>query len=106
MLAVLLTAGDMIAKNAEPILEARLYVGGLLQAPVYQLAATFGFAALLFYVNAHWIPRRWKGLVETEFEETCFRGLSYLAGLMMFVSLWLAFPTRGPQSRGRLPRSL
>jgi uncharacterized membrane protein len=92
MLAALLTAGDMIAKNAEPILEARLYLGNLLQAPEYRLAITFGFAALLFYVNAHWIPRRWKGLVETQFEQTCFSGMSYLAGLMMFVSLWLAFP--------------
>lgn len=92
MLAALLTAGDMIVKHAEPILGARLDIGNLLQAPEYRLAMTFGFAALLFYVNAHWIPRRWKGLIEQGFEETCFRALSYLAGLMMFVSLWLAFP--------------
>jgi uncharacterized membrane protein len=92
MLAALLTAGDMIVKNAEPILEARLYVDNLMEAPEYRLAVTFGFAALLFYVNAHWIPRRWRDLIKTEFEETCFRGMSYLAGLMMFVSLWLAFP--------------
>ncbi len=92
MIAALLTAGDMIAKNAEPILEARLSLGNLFQAPEYRLAVTFGFAALLFYVNAHWIPWRWKGLIETEFEQTCFSGLSYLAGLMMFASLWLAFP--------------
>jgi hypothetical protein len=93
MLAALLTAGDMIVKNAEPILDARLFVGNdLLQAPEYRLAVTFGFAALLFYVNAQWVPRRWKGLIQAGFEETCFRGLAYLAGLMMFVSLWLAFP--------------
>ncbi len=92
MLAALLTAGDMIAKNAEPILEARLNIGNLAQAPEYQLAMTFGFAALLFYVNACWIPRRWKALIEPGLEEICFRALSYLAGLMMFVSLWLAFP--------------
>ncbi len=92
MLAALLTAADMIAKNAEPILEARLDIGNLLQAPEYSLAMTFGFAAVLFYANANWIPRRWKGLIEAGFEETCFRALSYLAGLMMFASLWLAFP--------------
>ncbi len=92
MIAALLTAGDMIAKNAEPILEARLSAGNLFQTPEYRLAVTFGFAALLFYVNAHWIPRRWKGPIETEFEQTCFSGLSYLVGLMMFASLWLAFP--------------
>jgi uncharacterized membrane protein len=92
MLAALLTAGDMIVKNVVPLLESRLDIGNLQQAPEYTLAVTFGFAAVLFYVNAHWIPRRWKQLIEPGFEETSFRALSYLAGLMMFVSLWLAFP--------------
>jgi hypothetical protein len=38
------------------------------------------------------IPRRWKDLLTAESEETGFRAFSYLAGLMLFVSLWLAFP--------------
>jgi uncharacterized membrane protein len=92
ILAALLTAGDMIAKNVLTILEARLDVGNLQQSPEYSVAVAFGFAALLFYVNAHWIPRRWKDLIEDGFEETCFRALSYLAGLMAFVALWMAFP--------------
>ena len=92
MLAALLTAGDMIAKNVVPILQTRLDIGNLQQLPEYPLAVTFGFAAVLFYVNAHWIPRRWKELIQPGLEQTCFRALSYLAGMMMFVSLWLAFP--------------
>jgi predicted membrane protein DUF2339 len=92
MLAALLTAGDMIAKNVVPILQTRLDIGNLQQLPEYPLAVTFGFAAVLFYVDAHWIPRRWKELIQPGFEQTCFRALSYLAGMMMFVSLWLAFP--------------
>lgn len=92
LLAALLTSADMLIAQAEPILETRLALFNLLQPPEYKLAVTFGFASLLFYVNAHWIPRRWKDLIRTEFEQICFRGLSYLAGLMLFVSLWLAFP--------------
>lgn len=92
MLAALLTSGDMILQNAQRVLDARLEAGSLLQSPEYQLAMTFGFAALLFYANACWMPRRWKSLIQPGFEETCFRALSYLAGLMIFISLWLAFP--------------
>ena len=92
MLAALLTAGDLIVKNVVPTLESRLDIGNFQQQPEYSSAVAFGFAALLFYANAHWIPRRWKELVERGFEETCFRALSYLAGLMLFVGLWLAFP--------------
>ena len=92
MLAALLTAGDMLIAQAEPILETRLALFGFLQKPEHQMAVTFGFAALLFYSNAYGIPRRWKELVRSEFEQICFRGLAYLAGLMLFVSLWLAYP--------------
>ncbi|HXY79304.1 MAG TPA: DUF2339 domain-containing protein, partial [Candidatus Bathyarchaeia archaeon] len=92
MLAALLTAGEMLIAQAEPVWETRLAISSLLQAPEHQVAVTFAFAGLLFYVNAHWIPRRWKDLIQSEFEQICFRGLTYLAGLMVFVCLWLAFP--------------
>ncbi|HUI39058.1 MAG TPA: DUF2339 domain-containing protein, partial [Candidatus Nitrosotalea sp.] len=92
MLAALLTAGEMIVRHVDPVVETRLAAGAFQQAPEYALAVTFGFAALLFYLNSLWIPRRWKQLIQPGFEETCFRALSYLAGLMLFIGLWLAFP--------------
>jgi uncharacterized membrane protein len=92
MLAALLTASDMIAKNVLSILETRLDIGNLQQAPEYSAAVAFGFAALLFYANAQWIPRRSRDVIQPGFEETCFRALSYLAGAMAFIGLWLAFP--------------
>jgi uncharacterized membrane protein len=89
LLAALLTAGDMIVSQAEPILTSRLETG--VSISEFHLAVTFFVAALLFYVNSLGTPRRWKELIESEFEETCFRALSYIAGLMLFTSVWLAF---------------
>ena len=90
MLGALLAAGHMIVVELGPVFEARFGLGHSL--PELQLAATFGFAALLFYVDALWIPRRWQTAIESDSEQVCFRALSYLAGVMLFGSLWLAFP--------------
>jgi hypothetical protein len=92
LLAALLTAGYTLIARAEPILETRLTIWNMNQPAESMLAVTFAFAAFFFYIDAHEIPRRWKQLVTSDFEQICFRGLSYLAGLMLFVSLWLAFP--------------
>jgi hypothetical protein len=89
LLAALLTAGDMIVNHAEPILNSRLLTG--VSNSEYHLAITFFVAALLFYVNSLVTPRRWKELIGSEFERTCFRALTYIAGLMLFTGLWLAF---------------
>lgn len=89
MLGGLLASGYMLVAEAGPIVDARLVIAH--PSPEYRYAATFGFAALLFYADAHWIPRRWKAVIESESEHLCFRALSYLAGIMLFASLWLAF---------------
>jgi len=60
--------------------------------PDFQLSVSFFVAALLFYANALVIPRRWKDLFTSEIEGMLFRALSYLAAVMLFVSIWLAFP--------------
>ena len=89
LLGGLLASGYMLVVEAGPIVDAR--VGIAHPSPEYRFAATFGFAALLFYADSHWIPRRWKAAIESESEQLCFRVLSYLAGIMLFASLWLAF---------------
>lgn len=89
LLGGLLASGYMLVVEAEPIVEARF--GLEHPSPEYRLAATFGFAALLFYADAHWIPRRWNAAIASDGEQLCFRAFSYLAGVMLFASLWLAF---------------
>jgi Predicted membrane protein (DUF2339) len=101
MLVAVLTSADMLVNQALPKLYDRLslpspdilsYLPQSISAPDTQLAISFLIAALFFYADALVVPRRWKGLITAESEETALRVFSYLAGLMLFVSLWLAFP--------------
>lgn len=100
LLVALLTSGDMLVNQALPTLYDHLsqpphgFLGStpIIPAADLQLGISFFVAGLLFYANALIIPRRWKDLISTESENLFFRALSYLAALMLFVSLWLAFP--------------
>ncbi|HET7105708.1 MAG TPA: DUF2339 domain-containing protein [Candidatus Acidoferrum sp.] len=99
LLVALLTSGDMLVNQALPELHKRApelfdfgpYVPRLPSLNL-QLAISFLAAGLLFYANALVIPRRYKDLLTTESEFIFYRALSYLAALMLFISLWLAFP--------------
>jgi uncharacterized membrane protein len=90
LLVALLTAGDMLANQAVPAFFERS--SQATPAPDYQLAVSFLVAGILFYANSLGIPRRRKDLFTSEQEGLFFRALSYLAALMLFVSVWLAFP--------------
>jgi uncharacterized membrane protein len=92
-LTALLTVGEMLLLGAAPVFLSRsdrFYF--LHDPPEYKLAVTFLFAALIFYADAEWVPRKWKHSAESDFEEICFRAVSYLGLLTLFVGLWLAFP--------------
>lgn len=99
LLVALLTSGDMLINQALPTLYDRLgqqpFTVSYLRtvpAPDRQLAISFLVAGLLFYANSLIIPRRWKDLLTSENESNLFRAFSYLAALMLFTSIWLAFP--------------
>jgi uncharacterized membrane protein len=101
LLVALLTSGDMLINQALPTLYDRLSFPAsnafgrytpTIPAREFQLAISFLVAGLLFYANALVIPRRYKNLLTTESEFIFYRALSYLAALMLFISLWLAFP--------------
>jgi len=95
-LVALLTAGDMLLNQGIPNLLSTLppelaRLAPATALPDYQLAFSFLFAAALFYGNALLIPRRWKQLVTSEYEQVFFRALTYLGAAMLFVGLALAF---------------
>ena len=56
-----------------------------------RLALICALAALVFFANAHWVPRRWPDLLQTNFEKTCGRFQSYLAGVVAMVGIWALF---------------
>lgn len=92
-LAAVLTVGDLLVAGAAPVFETRMAQPDMLHAaPEYRLAVTFLFAALIFFADAEWIPRKWTGAIGSEFESALFRAISWLGGLAAFVGLWLAFP--------------
>jgi hypothetical protein len=101
LLVALLTSADMLVNQALPTLYDRLSLPPhnvfdrytpAVPAPAYQLAISFLVAGILCYANSLVIPRRFKQLLTTESEFIFYRALSYLAALMLFISLWLAFP--------------
>ncbi len=84
--AELLVAGHMFIYDTG-------YLGALRDAKAADFsdprrATAFGLAALIIFVNAHWVPRHWPDLLKTGFEKKFYRLQSYLAGLLLLAALW------------------
>ena len=90
MIASVLVAGQMIAYDAAEICGRRMDDADL--RADYALAVLFVVSAAIFYLNAHWVVRRWSELFETEFDRTVMQRLSYAGMVMMLVAVWIAFP--------------
>ncbi len=90
MVASLLVAGQMIAYDAAEICGRRMDDADL--RPDYALSVLFVVAAVIFYLNAHWVLRRWADLFDTEFDATVMQRLSYAGMIMMVIAEWIAFP--------------
>jgi len=89
-LASLLVAGQMLSFDAARVLGMRMD-GADVHAD-FRLATLFAVASAVFYANAHWVLRRWRDVFTVEFDRRFMQRLSYVAGLMTFVSAWIAFP--------------
>jgi len=90
MIASVLVAGQMIAYDAAEICGRRMDDADL--RPYYALSVLFVVAAAIFYLNAHWVVRRWAELFTTEFDRTVMQRLSYAGTIMMVIAAWIAFP--------------
>ena len=83
------TVNQLEARAAE--IFGRRMDGADLQ-PDFRLAVVFVVAAAVFYVNAHWVLRRYADLFVHEFDRRVMRRLSYVAALMLLIAVWIAFP--------------
>jgi len=90
MIASVLVAGQMIAYDAAEICGRRMDDADL--RPDYALSVLFVVAAAIFYLNAHWVVRRWAELFTTEFDRTVMQRLSYAGTIMIVIAAWIAFP--------------
>ncbi|HEV2234618.1 MAG TPA: DUF2339 domain-containing protein [Terriglobia bacterium] len=86
MLAQLLVAGQIVFVDSRHLFDLRDLKAIDFSDPRLGLICTI--AALILFVNAHWVPRKWPDLIETGFEKTCFRFQSYLAGMVAVVGIW------------------
>jgi uncharacterized membrane protein len=90
MIASVLVAGQMIAYDAAEICGRRMDDADLRADDA--LSVLFVVAAAVFYLNAHWVLRRWSDLFTTEFDRTAMQRLSYAGAFMMLIAAWIAFP--------------
>jgi hypothetical protein len=90
VLASLLAAGQLITYDAAQIMGRRMD-GADLHSD-FSVAMMFAVAAAIFYVNAHWLFRRWEDQFTTEFDRTVMQRTSYVAALMAMIGGWIAFP--------------
>ena len=90
MISGVLVAGQMISFDAAKIFGQRMDGADLRSN--FGLALVFVVAAAVFYVKAHFMLRRWSDLFVAEFDRVLMHRLSYVAGVMMLVAAWIAFP--------------
>jgi uncharacterized membrane protein len=90
MIASVLVAGQMIAYDAAAIFGRRMDDADL--RPDFAVAILFVVAGAVFYLNSHWVLRRWSELFTTEFDQRVMQRLSYAGALMMLIAAWIAFP--------------
>jgi hypothetical protein len=90
MLTMILVSIHMVLVTGAPLVETRLS-GNPVESDV-STAVLFAVAALLFYFNSHWVPRRWRELFSNEFDAAVISGVTYLGGVLALMAVWLAFP--------------
>jgi uncharacterized membrane protein len=86
----MVVAAQMIAFDAAPIVGVRM--DGARVVNEFGVGLIFAVAAVLFYLNAHVIPRRWPDLFEHWLDLLLARRLSYVAGVMALVGAYTAWP--------------
>ena len=90
MLAIAAVSVQMFSVDAARILGRRMDDADL--SADWALALIFLVAAAVLYANAHWVLKRWQELFAQEFDERAMRGFSNVAGVMLAIAAWIAFP--------------
>jgi Predicted membrane protein (DUF2339) len=90
ILATLVVAGQMIGYDAARVCGMRS--DGAYVHSDFGLATLFLAASVVFYLNAHWVFLRWRGLFLAEFDRVFMHRISYVACILIFIGAWIAFP--------------
>jgi Predicted membrane protein (DUF2339) len=90
MIASVLVAGQMITYDAAAVFGRRMDGADL--RPDFRLAILFVVAGAVFYLNAHWVLRRWSDLFTMQVDRVVMQRLSYAGAVMLAIAAWTAFP--------------
>lgn len=93
MAAGAVAAFHLFFLEAQRVFFARLEVA--VPAADLRLGTVFVLGALIFYLNAEWISRRWSALFEEEFDARFLEAFSWAGGAMAAVAVWLVWPLGG-----------
>ena len=58
----------------------------------------FVVTAAVFYMNAHWVLRRWADLLTIEFDRLVMQQLSHAAAVMLLIAAWTVKPSLRPRT--------
>jgi hypothetical protein len=86
LLVCLLAWVQMIIVDASPIFDERFDRGIQISHP--GLAVLYGLAALMFYINSQFLPRRWPEIARIEPDRLGFNVLAHFAGILVGLLLW------------------
>jgi hypothetical protein len=89
-LAMALVSVQMISVDVARIFGRRMDDADL--RADFGLSIIFVLAAAVFYVNAHWVLKRWTQLFVNAVDLRVMERFSYVAALMAVIAAWLAFP--------------
>ena len=81
---------QMLGVDAARVLGERMDGARVVREP--RLATVFAVAAIVFYLNAHWVSRRWREVIGGSLERHVLARFSYAAGVLVFVGGWVALP--------------
>ncbi len=88
VLAGFLTAGQIAVADTLRVIRTRSAAAA--ELPQFNLAWVYGLAALALYFNAHVATRRWLALAEKKFDRYALKIVSYAAGVLALLGLWVA----------------
>lgn len=71
------------------------HLGGADVPPHWTLGAIVGVAAIVLYLDACWLPRRWAGSFDHPVDRRLLRALSYAAATLGALDCWILFPGTG-----------
>jgi uncharacterized membrane protein len=90
MLAGVAAAGHMIAYDAAAVMGRRWDDADV--APDWRTGLLFGIAAVVFYVNSRWLPRRRPEVFDGHYEASFLRNVFLMGSIMLWILAWIVCP--------------